>query len=172
MPDPVPNGSLRPTSGFTVALAAVIGAALSWLAFASAEKLDWPLPGLPLVAALAIGLLAAAIGLIAWRTHRSIQVRREPVQPGLAVRLVVLGKTCVLAGAGLAGGYAAIAVYFLPRWSAALPRERVVSSTVAVVASIGLAVAGIILERSCRIPRDPPADATPKGLPGSQSTPN
>ena len=109
----------------------------------------------------AIALFALLVGVQAVRTHRLVQVRREELPARKAVALLVLGKTCVLAGAGLAAGYAAVAAYFWSRQDAMLPRQRVLSSVVAVVVSVALAVAGAFLERACRIPRTTDEDATP-----------
>jgi len=88
------------------------------------------------------------------------------------VQLLALGKTSLLAGAGLAGGYAAVAAFFWSRQEASTPREIVFSSVVAVVASAALATAGAFLERSCRIPGPPDEDATPPDIPGSADTPS
>lgn len=167
-----PQGTVAPTGWQAVVAAVLIGAIIGWLLFAVPEMLSWPLPQLPLVVAVTIAVIAAAIAVQAVLTHRSIQVRRESVPASRAVMLLVLGKTCLLAGAGIASGYAAILVYFLPRLSAELPKQRVVSSAAAVLASIGLAIAGHFLERSCRIPGPPSGDATPGNVPGSQSTPD
>jgi ABC-type Fe3+-siderophore transport system permease subunit len=54
-----------------------------------------------------------------------------------------------------------VAAYFWSRQDAVLPRERVLSSVVAVVVSVALAVAGALLERACRIPHTTDDDATP-----------
>lgn len=116
---------------------------------------------------LLIAVLAGLIGAQAAVTHRAIQVRREFIAPRRAVALLVLGKAAFLTGAGLAGAYIAIAAYSWSRQDAALPRERVISSAVAVVASVALAAAGAFLERSCKIPGPPNEDATPPNNPGS-----
>lgn len=172
MPDPETGGTVALTSWQSVVAALLLGVGLGWLMYAVPERFGWPLPLLPLLGSGAIAILALAVGFLAWSTHRRIQVRREPVANVGAVALLVLGKTCYLGGAGMAGGYAAVIFFFWNRLAAELARERVVSSTVAVVASIGLAIAGALLERSCRIPGPPTGDATPKGLPGSPSTPH
>lgn len=173
MPEPSrPPGSVTATGWQATAVAAVVGAGLGWSLFSALGKFGADLPRLPLPVTLAIALLAGLVGLQAVVTHRTIQVRRQAVPAGRAVALLVLGKTCLLAGAGLAGGYAAAAAFFWTRQEAVVPREIVVSSVAAVLASVALCVAGAFLERSCRIPGPPDEDATPPDIPGSADTPD
>jgi ABC-type Fe3+-siderophore transport system permease subunit len=97
-------------------------------------------------------VIAALVGIFAYTTHARIQVRKERMDPQRAVALLVLGKASALAGALVAGGYLAYAVMFVTRLDAEAPRDRVIRSAVAVAAGIGLAVAGLLLERACRVP--------------------
>lgn len=166
-PDPAP-GSVAPTGWQPVGVALVAGAGVGWSLFSALDAFGAALPQLPIAVTLVIALIAAVVGGQARLTHNAIQVRRQPIAPRRAVSLLVLGKACLLTGAGLAGGYLAIAVYSWSRQEAALPRERVISSVVAVAASVALAVAGAFLERACRIPGPPDEDATPPTIPGSQ----
>ncbi len=167
MPGPAPRPSVTATGWRSVALAGVAGVAVGWLAFAIPDRFGIPLPPLPLVVTVTIIVLAAGCWVLAWRTHRRVQVRREIVDPRTAVALLAFAKASLLGGAFLVGGYLAVGLYSLPRWSATLPRERVISSAVAVLASIALAAAGAVLERACRIPTPGGPGATPNGLPGS-----
>lgn len=167
-----PSGSVVPTGWQSVGVALIAGAGIGWSLFWLLDAFGAPLPQLPLAVTFAIALLAALVGGQAAITHRSIQVRRQPIAPRRAVALLAMGKACLLTGAGLAGGYLAVAAYFWSRQEAALPRERVISSGVAVVASVALAVAGGILERSCRIPGPPDEDATPPTIHRSSDNEN
>ena len=162
-----PTGSVTPTGWQAVGVALVAGAGLGWSLFTALDAFGAALPQLPVAVTLLIAVLAALIGAQAAVTHRAIQVRREFIAPRRAVALLVLGKAAFLTGAGLAGAYIAIAAYSWSRQDAALPRERVISSAVAVVASVALAAAGAFLERSCKIPGPPNEDATPPNNPGS-----
>jgi hypothetical protein len=173
MPEPSgPPGTVAATGWQAVGVAVVVGAGLGWALFTALDKFGAELPRFPLAVTLAIAVMAALVGAQAVVTHRTIQVRRQVVPPRRAVSLLVLGKTCLLAGAGLAGGYAAVAAFFWTRQEASVPRELVVSSVVAVVASAALAAAGAFLERACRIPGPPDEDATPPDIPGSADPPN
>lgn len=147
-----PQPSVRATGWQSLTVAAVVGASLGWLLFAIVEAVGWPVPQLPLLVTLVIGVLALGVGVQAVRTHRLIHLQRSSMPATRAVTLLVLGKACLLAGVGFAAGYAAIAGYFWSRQDAALPRERVINSLITVVASIALAIAGAMLERACRVP--------------------
>jgi hypothetical protein len=172
MPHSDPEGTVRLTGWQSVIAAVLVGGGTGWLICAIPERFGWPLPLLPMVASGVIAVLAVVVGYLAWSTHRQIQRRRELMSDLRAVGLLALGKSCLLAGSGMLSGYAAVIVFFWNRLAAELARERVVSAAVAVVGSVGLAIAGALLERSCRIPGPPRGDATPKVLPESPSTPH
>jgi hypothetical protein len=161
-----PRPTVEPTGWAAVLVAALVGAGTGWLLFSVPDRFGVPLPALPLVVTVTVVLLAVTCWLLGLRTHRLVQVRRQTIEPGRAVRLLAFGKAAVLTGALLAGGYLAVGLYSLQRWSADLPRERVISSLIATVAGVALAAGGGFLERSCRIPGPGDGDATPNGLPG------
>ena len=95
---------------------------------------------------------------LARSTHQQIQVRRERMEPQRAVAFLVLGKASALGGALVAGGYLGYALSFVGSFQAEGPRERVVRSLVAVAGGVGLGVAGLLLERACRVPVDEDAE--------------
>jgi len=136
----------------TIVIAAVFGALAGWLVFVVANALDLVPPYVPWTAPAALAVIAALVGALAWSTHQRIQVRKERVEPDRAVAFLVLGKASALAGALIAGGYLTFALLFVGRWEADGPRERVIRSLVAVVAAAGLSVAGLLLERACKVP--------------------
>ncbi len=171
MPEPDAQPSVQPTGWQAVVVAIIVGVGLGWFGCAIPDALGWPLPSPGWIGSALIGVLAAAVGFLAWSTYRRLQVRRERVAAGRAVRLLVLGKATLLLGAAMAGGYAALIVYLIGRVSAEVWTPRVIIAAAAVAASILLATAGAVLQRSCRIPGPPHGDATPPGLPGSPVSP-
>ena len=140
------------TSATALAIAAVFGALAGWLVVVVANALDLVAPYVPWTAPAALVVIAALVGALAWSTYQRIQVRKERVEPERAVAFLVLGKASALAGAVIAGGYLAFALMFVNRFDAAAPRERVIRALVAVVVAVGLTVAGLLLERACRVP--------------------
>jgi hypothetical protein len=133
-------------------VSALFGAVGGWLVVVVSNALDMNPPLVPWTSPIALVLITALVGVLAYTTHQRIQVRRERVEPERAVAFLVLGKASALAGAVVAGGYLAYALLFVSRLDAEAPRERVIRSAVAVVAGIALGVAGLLLERSCKVP--------------------
>jgi hypothetical protein len=164
--DPQPGRTVGPLRWQAVLASVLLGAGFGWLVFAIPDEFGWPLPQIPMAPALLIAVSAISSWVLAGVTHRRIQVRHQHIDPHRAVTLLALAKTCVLAGAGLAAGYGAVIVTFVPRMAAELPRQRVLVSVVAVISGVVLAGAGIFLERACRVPRPPKGDA-PKDVRGN-----
>lgn len=172
MPEPEAQPSVQPTGWQAVVAAAIVGIGLGWFGCAIPDAVGWPLPSPGWVGSGLIAVLAVAVGFLAWSTYRRLQVQRERIAAGRAVRLLVLGKATILLGVAMAGGYAAMIAYLIAQVTAEVWTPRVIIAGAAVIASILLAIAGAFLQRSCRIPGPPHGDATPSGLPGSPPSPS
>src|SRR5690606_14504063 len=98
------------------------------------------------------------VGVLAWSTYQRIHRRRERMDPQRAVSFLVLGKASALAGALVAGGYLTYAALFATRIDGESPRDRVIRSLVAAVGGVALGVAGMLLERACKVPKGPSDD--------------
>ena len=153
MADRPSGGSIKITPPRALAVAALFGALAGWLIVAAANSFDLVAPQVPWTAPVGLFLIAALVGVIAYSTHQRIHVRRQRIEPQRAVAFLVLGKASALAGALVAGGYLTYALMFITRLDAAAPRDRVIKSAVAAVAGVALAVAGLLLERACRVPK-------------------
>jgi hypothetical protein len=164
-----PAGSVTPTPRLALVVAALFGGLAGWVIFAAASAMSLVPPRIPWTAPAGLALMAALVAVLAYTTHTRIQVRHERVEPQRAVAYLVLGKASALAGAMVAGGYLVYALAFVSRIAAEAPRDRVVKSAVAVVAGAGLAVAGLLLERACRVPEDPDDADWPQDETGSES---
>lgn len=171
MSEPEAHPSVRPTGWQAVVAATLAGIGLGWLSCAVPDVVGWSLPSPPLVGSALITVLALAVGYVAWSTYRRLQIQRELIAAGRAVRLLVLGKATLLLGAALAGGYAAMIGYLVGRAGVEVLSSRVIIVGLSVLVSILLAIAGALLQRSCRIPGPPHGDATPSSLPGSPTSP-
>ena len=153
MADRPSGGSIKITPPRALAVAALFGALAGWLIVAATNSFDLVAPQVPWTAPLGVFLIAALVGVIAYTTHQRIHVRRQRIEPQRAVAFLVLGKASALAGALVAGGYLTYALMFITRLDAVAPRDRVIKSAVAAVAGVALAIAGLLLERACRVPK-------------------
>lgn len=155
-----PRGpTVEPTRAAHVAFAAVAGLLV-------AGMLLWTWQGfghsLPLVGPLAWGSVLLIAGGIAWlmvRTRTQLRRRRDTLTPQEALNRVLLAKTSILAGAFLGAAYLALVALVLPALPAPLAAERLVHGGLAAVACMVWLLAGVGLERACRVPDDP--DDTP-----------
>jgi Protein of unknown function (DUF3180) len=153
-PEPRP-GSVRPTSrGLLVALV-VLGAAIGWTVVAAIENSGGVAPTLSWLTPVAWAFLSALLFVAARNTHQRIQVRRQRVDPSRAVFLLMLAKASAFVGALCAGVYAGFALRFVDALGASGPRNRVIVAGLSAVVAVLVVVAGLLLERACRIPEDP-----------------
>ena len=144
----------------------MFGGLAGWLLGVIANALDLTAPEVPWTAPIGLILVAALVGALAYSTYQRIQVRRERIEPSRAVAFLVMGKASALAGAVVAGGYFAYALLFVTRLDAAGPRDRVIRSAVTVLAGVALCVAGLLLERACKVPREDDDDQPETDTPG------
>lgn len=157
-----PQPTLRPTNPATLVVAAFAAAALAWLGI---SRFYANIPDLPWLPPITVAALAVLEAYAAQTTRARIEHKpgREPVDPLLVARFVVLAKASSLAGAIFGGVYAAVSLWLL------LERPRLAHATAdlpaavaGVVASAGLVVAALLLERACRVPPQPDeSDNTP-----------
>ncbi|MFL6027469.1 MAG: DUF3180 domain-containing protein [Friedmanniella sp.] len=158
MPEQPSSGSVTLTPWRALLVAALFGGLAGWLVVVTANAFDVLPPRIPWTAPIGLAVFAALVGALAWSTHQRLQVRRERMEPQRAVAFLALGKASALAGAAVAGGYLGFALMFLTRIDAATPRDRVIRAAVAVVAGVGLMIAGLRLERACKVPDDEDED--------------
>ena len=143
---------MRPTR-IRVLVALLVGvAAVTWGVLqimldrgAVLPPLTWTAPSC--IALLAIVVLATALGLRA----RLDDPAKRP-HPLSMARMAVLGKASAHVGPIVGGLYAGYLLVLLPGLEIASRRDRSVLCLVALLASIGLSVAGLLLERACRVP--------------------
>lgn len=150
--DDEPSGSLRPTTPLTLVGWAVVGLVLGWAVRPVWDRLDAVPPLVRPAQPLTLLLLAAILGYVAWATHRSVQVRRERLQPHQAVNRLVLARASALVGALVGGGYLGYALTWVGE-SDELTDERLVWSLVAAACGLAATVAAVLLERACRVRR-------------------
>lgn len=153
-----PTGTVRPTTARDLLIAALVGVAGGLIVVRLGELITGQPPTLPWTGPAVLIFLALLVGAIAWLAHRRLQVRREVVDPQQAVTWLFLGKASALTGALVSAGYLTFALQFIGSLDAELPRQRVITGSVATVAGVVLGVAGLFLERACRVPEPPEGD--------------
>ncbi len=160
---------LRPTSAPTLAVSAIIGLFCGGLVRPAVESGGGVAPPVGLTSALALAFLSALLFALAWATHRRLHTQLRSLDWNHAVNLLVLGKATALVGALVAGGYLGYAYSFASSWDSPLGRERVTHSLLAAVAAVLVMVAGMFLERACRVPGDDDDDDGVLFRPGGSS---
>lgn len=153
--EPPRPGSVRPTSRWLLVAIAALGAASGWALVLAIEARGGVAPMVSWLTAAAWGFLALLLFVAARNTHQRLQVRRERMDPSRAVFLLLFGKASAFVGALCAGVYAGFALSFLDAVRSSGPRNRVVIAGAAAVLAVLVVVAGLLLERACRIPEDP-----------------
>lgn len=145
-------GRMGPTRISTLVVAGLAAAAVAWLliSFLYYDYLPDDLPWLPVVTLAALAVLE---GYAAVNTRARIERRpgREPVNPLLVARFVVLAKASALAGAIFAGFYAGLTGWLFVESTEAAVNDRNVAVG-GLLAALALVAAALWLERSCRVP--------------------
>ncbi|MEU8299222.1 DUF3180 domain-containing protein [Micromonospora sp. NPDC048909] len=151
---------MGPTRISTLVVAGLAAAAAAWLLISSLYYNGIPrLPWLPVVTLAALAVLE---GYAAINTRGRIEQRpgREPVNPLLVARFVVLAKASSLVGAIFAGFYAGLTGWLFVESTRAAMEDRAPAGG-GLLASLALVAAALWLERSCRVPERPDDEREP-----------
>jgi uncharacterized protein DUF3180 len=115
------------------------------------------LPPLPVLAGISL-LVLAVIELVFAQSLRARLAGREgtkPVPALVAARAVALAKASSVLGAIMAGAWAGVLAFVLPRYSQFVTSAGDTnSSVVGLVSAAGLIAAALWLEHSCKAPQD------------------
>jgi hypothetical protein len=104
----------------------------------------------------ALLLVALVLFVTAWSTRRTIRLRPGGLSPAHAVNRLVLARACAYVGALAGGAYLGYALSWLGIDSD-LADQRAIRSACAAAAGLLMVVAGVLLERACRVPPEDPA---------------
>jgi hypothetical protein len=149
-----PGGRLRPTSPAALTAWGLVGLVGGWLLHAYADRTMAAPPIVTWAQPLALFLVAAILAGTAWATWRSLHVHRERLAPHQAVNRLVLARACAYVGILVAGGYLGYALSWVGV-SAELAQQRAIRSLVAALAGVCVVVFALLLERACRVRKDP-----------------
>lgn len=143
-PEPGPH-HLRPADWRVVLACLVAGALLGWLVVSLFRLVEASLPVTPWT----MSVVLTVAGVFAALTRRGLV---EQLGGALAV---TIGRTMLVTGLLVAGAHVSWALAQLGGWQVELFRRRAVAALGAVVAGVVFALGGWLLERACRVPRDP-----------------
>ena len=145
---------MGPTRISTLVVAGLAAAAVAWLLISSLYYSGIPrLPWLPVVTLAGLAVLEA-YAAINTRARIERKPGREPVNPLVVARFVVLAKASALAAAIFAGFYAGLGGWLFVETTRAALDDRPAAGG-GLLASLALVGAALWLERSCRVPERP-----------------
>jgi hypothetical protein len=154
-PSGPPQGTIGPTRARYLAAAFALGGCAGYLLVPLTERLSGTAPTVDWRAVGVLAVIAVVLFAHAYSTYRTVHRDRKVLDAHRAVNLLMLAKACALTGALIAGGYIGFGAQFLDRLEVDLPRQRVITSFSAAVASVAIVIGALLLERACRVPRDP-----------------
>ncbi|MEJ5914000.1 DUF3180 domain-containing protein [Pseudokineococcus sp. 1T1Z-3] len=156
---------MTPTRWTTPVVVALLAGVVGLAAAGPLERLGLPLTRLPWTAVVAVLVLAVVTLGLGWPVRQWNRGRRDrPLDPLRAARTVVLGQASALAGSALLGWYVGQVLYLLPEVAYPLQQRSAINLTIAALASAVLLVAGLLVERWCRLPEDDDDAPPPGGL--------
>jgi hypothetical protein len=147
--EPPPEGHIRHTGAGILVSFGALAMIAGWLLRPIAERVDGTAPVVTWLQVLVLFFVAGLVAITAGVTWRSLQVRREWLEPHRAVNRLVMAKASALAGALMSGGYVGYAVSWLGL-EAELAGQRVTRSLLAGLAGLLVTIAALVLERACR----------------------
>ncbi|GAA4718884.1 hypothetical protein GCM10023216_04220 [Isoptericola chiayiensis] len=147
---------MRRTRVRTLALVAVAVAAAGFGLLRLLESRGVYVPGAAWAEVVAILLLAALVLWAGWSVRSYLRGDKPDLDALRAARTFAMAKAAAYTGALLAGRYVAHVLVVLPQLDVEARRDQAITSGVAAVVSIGLTVAGLVVEKFCEIP--PPED--------------
>lgn len=149
------EGTVRPTRIRSLVALFVVGGLLGYAFAHLSTSLTGTAPQIQWTSVIVLLAAAAIVLVLANSTYRTLHRDRRRMDVHRAVRFLLLAKASALVGSIVAGGYLGFAIEFVDQLDVRLPQERVVRSVSAAVAAVLLVVGGLLLERACRVPKDP-----------------
>lgn len=111
---------------------------------------------IPVPLSSAVTIAAVALVLVAWTEvfRRRMRAPDQRVDPFVAVRSAALAMAASRAGAIICGMFLGVGTWYLFDLSSAAARQRVLICALGAFAAVATTLAGLWLERICRLPDD------------------
>jgi hypothetical protein len=150
---------VKPHTGIRVSTLVLTGVAvlvLAWLVMRWVEGNSRSVPDPGWIGAAAMLFLGGGILVAGWQVRKFRDgVSGATMTPLRAARTLVLGQAAALTGAALTGWYTALLLVLLPDADIESQRSRMWPFVLHALVAVALAVAGLLVQRWCRIrPRD------------------
>ena len=151
--------TVKPHTGIRVSTLVLTGVAvlvLAWLVMRWVEGNSRSVPDPGWIGAAAMLFLGGGILVAGWQVRKFRDgVSGATMTPLRAARTLVLGQAAALTGAALTGWYSALLLVLLPDADIESQRSRMWPFVLHALVAVALAVAGLLVQRWCRIrPRD------------------
>lgn len=148
---------------FTIAL--LVGV-VTWAVLRALDAWRGGFPDVGWSIPLTVALLAVAlfVTVFALRPRLRRKPGAKPLPPLVAARFAALSLAASRVGAGVAGGYLGFIAALSGELDTDYGRERAIYAALTAAAALALMVAGLLLERACRLPDE---DGTGDGGLGS-----
>lgn len=152
-PPQEPRGSIRSTGPGPLVVFGGVGLVVGWAIRPVSLRMGTTEPQVTWLSIAIVFFLAAVVGGAAYHTWRA---RRDGVrlEPHRAVNRLVLGKTCALVGAGLAGGYFGFVLGHLGVADSDRTTTQMWHAGLAGFGGLLIVAAALLLEQACRVRDD------------------
>jgi hypothetical protein len=155
---------MRPTRITTLVSWLLVVAAIAWGALKISLNRGATLPPVAWTAPAGIALLAVVVLVTALALRARLRTPEKRPHPLSMARMAVLGKASAHVGPLVGGLYGGYLVVLLPGLEIDARRERALICLAALVGSVALSAAGLLLERACRVPPSEHDDEVPASL--------
>lgn len=147
---PEPAGRVGLTGPGPLVCCGLVGLAAGWSVRPVCLRAGWVVPDVSWVAIAAVYFVAAVVAGAAYLTWRTLHRDRGRLPVHQAVNRLVLGKASAMVGAAVAGGYLGYAIAHVGIDSPSASGQ-VIRSGLAALAGVLVLLAGLALERACRV---------------------
>jgi len=161
---------MRRTSRLRVVGIGLASTLVAFVALRFVESRGGTLLPVPPVAWIVVLLIATVVGLLAWNVRQYVRGKRPGFDMLLAARTVVLASASAYTGGLLFGWYAAQVLVVVAAGDLGIAGRRDVAVTagIAALATVVLAVVGLVAEHWCEVPPPDDDDGDP-GAPGASA---